>query len=111
METWEYLEIPRCGSLSGGDPEAERRLSDFQRLRDWVANPCRSSANVAFTAGPLRDAAYAVESGLAAQSYEPLTAEECHAFRAFPCTFDEMLRRAHFAGRFGLRGPEGAHRG
>lgn len=35
---------------------------DFTRLRDWFADPQRQPANLAFTAGPARDAAYAFEA-------------------------------------------------
>ncbi len=40
-------------------------LEDWQKLRDWFANPKRKPANVAFTAGAARDAATAWEAGQA----------------------------------------------
>ena len=45
-------------------PVLETRLEDYQRLQAWAEEQPRRPASSAFTAGPLRDAAYAVESRL-----------------------------------------------
>ncbi len=47
-----------------GCAEAKQRLEDYQRLQSWAEEQPRRPAASAFTAGPLRDAAYAVESRL-----------------------------------------------
>lgn len=39
-------------------------IEDYQRLREWAENPEVKSAELAFTAGELRQAAYAVEPAL-----------------------------------------------
>ena len=44
---------------------SDQRLEDYQRLKAWSEEQPRRPACTAFTAGPLRDAAYAVEMRLA----------------------------------------------
>jgi hypothetical protein len=59
-------------------PPAAAIAEDYRRLREWLSDPERKPASLAFTAGPLRDAATAAEDSgvLPAAAAKPLADEE-----------------------------------